>query len=217
MLTQDIEVDGYRVKAGTVCAVGVYAMHRDPALWDHPLEFDPRPVHPENAKTRDRWQYIPFGAGPRTCIGDHFAMLEATLALATIIRRSEIRSLDDDFPLALPFTMVAAAPIRAQVKARTPCAANSEPRPFRDGRRPTSDRIDTLRPWMIRGQDRRGQDRDDRLSTSRGQGSGVDKACRRVEQTEPFRLRAPTGAPNRTICLASRDSRLPHMTRFPAV
>jgi hypothetical protein len=46
-------------------------------------------------------------------------MLEATLALATIIRRTEIHSLNDDFPLALPFTLVAAAPIRAQVTART--------------------------------------------------------------------------------------------------
>ena len=120
LITQNLEVDGYLVKAGTVCAIGVYAMHRDPALWDRPLEFDPDRFTPQNTTGRDRWQYIPFSAGPRTCIGDHFAMLEATLALATIIRRAEIHSLNDDFPLALPFTMVAAAPIRAQVNARTP-------------------------------------------------------------------------------------------------
>jgi cytochrome P450 len=120
LITQNLEVDGYLVKAGTLCAIGVYAMHRDPALWDRPLEFDPDRFSPENTTGRDRWQYIPFSAGPRTCIGDHFAMLEATLALATIIRRTEIRSRNDDFPLALPYTMVAAAPIRAQVNARTP-------------------------------------------------------------------------------------------------
>jgi hypothetical protein len=45
-------------------------------------------------------------------------MLEATLALATIVRQVEIRSLDDDFPVATPFTLVAAAPIRAQVQPR---------------------------------------------------------------------------------------------------
>jgi cytochrome P450 len=67
-------------------------------LWDRPLEFDPDRFTPENAKTGDRWQCIPFSAGPRTRIGDHFAMLEATVALATIIRRTEIRSLNDDFP-----------------------------------------------------------------------------------------------------------------------
>jgi len=119
MATRDIEVGGYRVEAGTMLAVGTYALHRDPALWDDPLAFDPDRFSPENSKGRDRWQFIPFGAGPRSCIGDHFAMLEATLALATIVRRAEILSLDDDFPLATPFTMVAAAPIRARVNVRT--------------------------------------------------------------------------------------------------
>ena len=118
LITRDIEVDGYLVKAGAVCTVGVYAMHRDPKLWDDPLRFDPERFAPENAAALDRWQYIPFSAGPRTCIGDHFAMLEATLALATIIRRTEIHSLESEFPLALPFTLVAAEPIRAQVTAR---------------------------------------------------------------------------------------------------
>jgi hypothetical protein len=87
--------------------VGVFGMQRDPALWDHPLEFDPDRFSPQNIGRLDRWQYIPFGAGPRSCIGDHFAMLEATLALATIIRTIEIESLAADFPLAVPFTMVA--------------------------------------------------------------------------------------------------------------
>ena len=125
LITQDLEVDGYLVKAGTLCAIGVYAMHRDPDLWDRPLEFDPDRFTLERAAARDRWQYIPFSAGPRSCIGDHFAMLEATLALATIIRRTEIRSLNEDFPLALPYTMVAAGPIRAQVNVRTPRVTES--------------------------------------------------------------------------------------------
>jgi cytochrome P450 len=119
MAMADIDVDGYRVQAGTVAVVGIYAMHRDPALWDKPLVFDPDRFSPQNTKDRDRWQFLPFGGGPHSCIGDHFAMLEATLALATIIRRTEIRSLDDDFPLAVPFTMVAGAPIRARVHTRS--------------------------------------------------------------------------------------------------
>ena len=116
---RDIDVDGYRVEAGTVAIVGIYAMHRDPALWDNPLVFDPDRFSPENSKGRDRWQFLPFGGGPRSCIGDHFAMLEATLALATIIRRVEIRSLDANFPLAVPFTMVAGGPIRARIHTRS--------------------------------------------------------------------------------------------------
>ena len=115
LVTQDIGVDGYRVPAGTFAIVAIYAIHRDPALWDDPLYFDPDRFSPERSNGRDRWQYLPFGGGPRACIGDHFAMLEATLALATILRRAKIYSLSDDFPTITPLTMIAAAPIRAGV------------------------------------------------------------------------------------------------------
>jgi cytochrome P450 len=114
----DIEVDGYRLPAGTVAIVGIYAMHRDPALWEDPLRFDPDRFSPERSTGRGRWQYLPFGGGPRACIGDHFAMLEATLALATILRRVKIYSLSPDFPTITPLTMVAAAPVRAKVEPR---------------------------------------------------------------------------------------------------
>jgi cytochrome P450 len=115
MVMADIEVDGYRLPAGTFAVVAIYALHRDPALWDDPLRFDPDRFSPERSKARDRWQYLPFGGGPRACIGDHFAMLEATLALATILRRAKIQSLDGDFPTITPLTMIPAAPIRAWV------------------------------------------------------------------------------------------------------
>jgi cytochrome P450 len=119
MLNRDLAVDGYRVEAGTMAVVSFYAMHRDPYLWDRPLTFDPDRFLPERSRGRSRWQYLPFGGGPRSCIGDHFAMLEATLALATIIRAARIESLKDDFPLATPFTVVAAEPVDARVHART--------------------------------------------------------------------------------------------------
>ena len=118
MARQDIEVDGFRVEAGSMLVVGIYALHRDPALWDHPLVFDPDRFSLEHAKGRDRWQYLPFGAGPRSCIGDHFAMLEATLALGTIVRSHEIRSIGADFPMIVPFTTVAATPIPARISTR---------------------------------------------------------------------------------------------------
>jgi cytochrome P450 len=119
LLNKDLAVDGYRVEAGTMAVVGFYAMHRDPQLWEDPLTFDPDRFLPERSQGRSRWQYLPFGGGPRSCIGDHFAMLEATLALATIIRAARIESLKDDFPLATPFTVVAAGPVYARVRART--------------------------------------------------------------------------------------------------
>lgn len=114
----DIEVGGYQVPEGTMLIFAIAAVQRDPSLWENPQVFDPDRFSPDKAKSLDRWQYLPFGAGQRSCIGDHFAMLEATLALATIIRTAEVRSVNDDFPVELPFTVVAAGPIPARVRSR---------------------------------------------------------------------------------------------------
>ncbi len=118
MATRDVEIAGYRVQAGTMVAFGRLAVQRDATLWEDSLTFSPDRFGPENMKRLDRWQYIPFGAGPRACIGDHFAMLEACLGLATFIRHAEVESLDDYFPLAVPFTMVADGPIPARIHRR---------------------------------------------------------------------------------------------------
>ena len=111
-------VDGFRIERGTNLIVGIYALHRDPALWDAPETFDPDRFSTERSRSRDRWQFLPFGAGARSCIGDHFAMLEATLGLASVVRRRRVISLDPGFPLALPFTMTAGRPIPARVETR---------------------------------------------------------------------------------------------------
>ena len=97
---------------------GRMSVQRDPTLWEDPLRFDPERFTEANMKKLNRWQYVPFGGGPRSCIGDHFAMLEATLALASIVRRVKLTSLEDDFPLAVPFTMVPGGPIPARVVRR---------------------------------------------------------------------------------------------------
>ena len=60
---RDIEVDGHLVEAGNILVVGIYALHRDPELWNHPLVFDSDRFSPQNSDGRDRWQYLPFGAG----------------------------------------------------------------------------------------------------------------------------------------------------------
>jgi cytochrome P450 len=124
MVNTDLAVDGYRLQAGTVAVVCIDVMHRDPGLWEDPLMFNPDRFLPERSQGRSRWQFLPFGGGPRSCIGDHFAMLEATLALATIIRTAVIESLDAGSPLETPFTVVAAAPVRARIHVRAPAAAN---------------------------------------------------------------------------------------------
>ena len=115
---REVVVGGFRIPAGTNVVVGAYALHRDPTLWDDPERFDPDRFSPERSEGRSRWQFLPFGAGPRSCVGDHFAMLEATLGVAAIIRAVRVEALDDDFPLALPFTMTAGGAIPAKVTAR---------------------------------------------------------------------------------------------------
>ncbi|MGV0740854.1 cytochrome P450 [Mycolicibacterium sp. XJ870] len=115
---RDIAVGGYRVEAGSLVAVGIYALHHDPDLWPNPHVFDPDRFSSENMAKRDRWHFLPFAGGARACIGEHFARLETTLALATIIRAVEVVSADDDFPVEVPFTTVAKGPIRASVRAR---------------------------------------------------------------------------------------------------
>lgn len=119
LATRDMQVGGYRVEAGTTLAFGRKAVQCDPALWHDPSTFDPDRFSPQNMARLDRWQYLPFGGGPRSCIGDHFAMLEAVLALATFLRRFEIRSVRDEFGLTAHFTMVADGSIPARVHART--------------------------------------------------------------------------------------------------
>jgi cytochrome P450 len=118
LATRDIAVNGYRVEAGSLVAVGIYALHHDPRLWPNPMDFDPDRFSPENVKARDRWQFLPFLGGGRPCIGEHFARLETTLALATIVRAMKIGSVDKNFDCEVPFTTVAKGPIRARVGPR---------------------------------------------------------------------------------------------------
>jgi len=118
LATRETVVGGFRIERGTNLIVGIYALHRDPALWDAPETFDPDRFSVERSRSRDRWQFLPFGAGARSCIGDHFAMLEATLGLASLVRRRRVTSLDPVFPLAFPFTMTAGGPIPARVATR---------------------------------------------------------------------------------------------------
>jgi cytochrome P450 len=77
----------WRISPGTIVGVSPWVMHRHPGLWTNPLRFDPDRFAPEHAEGRPKHAYLPFGAGPRICIGNHFALMEAKIILATIIQR----------------------------------------------------------------------------------------------------------------------------------
>jgi enediyne biosynthesis protein E7 len=82
----DDEIGGYHVPAGSDVLICPYTLHRHPALWDEPTRFDPGRFDPARTANRPRYAYIPFGAGPRFCVGNHLGLLEATLVLVTLVR-----------------------------------------------------------------------------------------------------------------------------------
>jgi cytochrome P450 len=82
---RDVVLDGERIRAGSTVYIPVYAVHRHEKLWNDPDRFDPSRFEPEAAKARDRCSYLPFGAGPRICVGQGFAQMEAAAVLATLL------------------------------------------------------------------------------------------------------------------------------------
>ena len=88
---EDDEVGGYRIPKGDIVILVPYVTHRHPDFWPEPERFDPTRFLPENAKSRPRWAYLPFGGGQRQCIGNNFAMMEAQLALALVAQRYRLR------------------------------------------------------------------------------------------------------------------------------
>ena len=75
------------IEEGTTVLVMPWTLHRHKLLWENPRAFMPSRFWPENRLRLDRFQYLPFGAGPRICIGASFALQEAVIALATLLKQ----------------------------------------------------------------------------------------------------------------------------------
>jgi cytochrome P450 len=113
------EIGGYVIPAGSNVLVSQYATHRHPQFWDDPERFDPARFTPEREEARHRYAYFPFGAGPRACIGSHFAMLEAVIAVAVLLQRCHVRSQLAEVPLDTQgITLRARGPVPLEVTAR---------------------------------------------------------------------------------------------------
>ena len=93
-VNDDDEIDGFRIPAGSRVLICPYFTHRHPELWPDPDRFDPDRFAPELVKARPKHAYLPFGAGPRICIGNAFAMMEAKIILATLVQRFELTLAD---------------------------------------------------------------------------------------------------------------------------
>lgn len=92
--TAPVELGDYLVPKGTVTLISPYALHHRPDVWPTPRRFDPDRFLPEEEAKRHKTAYIPFSAGPRTCIGNYFALMEGPLVLATLLRHADFELLD---------------------------------------------------------------------------------------------------------------------------
>ena len=92
---QEEEFDGYALPANAYVAVVPYALHRHPEFWPDAERFDPDRFQPNRSQASHSYCYLPFAAGPRTCIGAGMAMLETQLVLAQIIQRFKVRVVPD--------------------------------------------------------------------------------------------------------------------------
>jgi len=108
------------VPVGSMIYVPIYAIHRHSALWDRPEEFDPDRFAPELSKARHRYAYMPFGGGPRVCIGSGFAMLEGVALLATLLRGVRLTSVAGEPPKPrMRLTLRPGTPLMMRVERRS--------------------------------------------------------------------------------------------------
>ncbi len=90
-IVSDDTIDGYPIPAGALMVLSPYVTHRHPAFWDNPEGFEPERFTPERSAERPRYAYFPFGGGPRQCIGNEFALMEAQLIIAMVVQRYRLQ------------------------------------------------------------------------------------------------------------------------------
>lgn len=91
--TEPVTIGGHQFPARAILLLNIRGIHKRPDYYPAPLAYRPERFLPEAKKARPRHHYMPFGAGPRVCIGQHFALLEAQLCLATMVQRARIHSI----------------------------------------------------------------------------------------------------------------------------
>jgi cytochrome P450 len=119
LVKEEVEVAGYKLVPGNGVACAQWVVHRDPRWFDEPLKFLPERWEGDLVKRLPRFAYFPFGGGPRQCIGSSFALMEATLILATIAQKFRFKLVEGHSvkPLA-SITLRPSHGIRATLEAR---------------------------------------------------------------------------------------------------
>ena len=100
--SDDYDYNGIHIPAGTEVVISIYALHHDPGAWQDPEKFDPERFRGAAKDTRHAFQFLPFGAGPRNCIGMRFALLEIKVALVRILLKYKfVQSPETQVPLVI--------------------------------------------------------------------------------------------------------------------
>ncbi|KAK2851489.1 hypothetical protein Q5P01_007765 [Channa striata] len=121
MSKASVEVNGVTIPKGTVVIIPVYTLHHDPALWPEPEAFKPERFSKENKDNIDPFAFLPFGAGPRNCIGMRFAVLMMKLVIVEILQNfSFVTCKETDIPMVLGNKGFTAPknPIKLKLKSR---------------------------------------------------------------------------------------------------
>lgn len=115
----DCEIGGWAVPAGTTLFIIPWVLHRDPRWFSGPETFRPERWEEDLADRLPRFAYMPFGGGPRLCIGNRFAMMEAVLVLASVARRWRVRLDPDRMPTPFPsITLRPSGAVMARLERR---------------------------------------------------------------------------------------------------
>ena len=118
-------IGGFDIPPVSDVVVFPWVTHRHPDFWPEPERFDPERFTPEREAERHRHAYCPFGAGPRACIGQYFSMLEATIVLAMVGRRYEVRALSEHPPVRTGITLQPTAGVPCVLTRRLHGAARA--------------------------------------------------------------------------------------------
>nr|UZE89963.1 cytochrome P450 CYP4416A2 [Chrysoperla zastrowi sillemi] len=90
--SQDIKIDNYTIPKGANILIPIINIHRNPEYWENPLKFNPERFTSENIKNRHPYAYLPFGAGPRSCLGRRYAWIFMKTALVALLSRYEFHT-----------------------------------------------------------------------------------------------------------------------------
>jgi len=116
---EDVEIGGYTVPAGSNVIVSPWVTHRDGRFFPNPQSFDPERWTPDNEQALPKFAYFPFGGGPRVCIGNQFALMEAAILLASVAQRYQITMASDSTVEPMPsITLRPANGVHVQLRRR---------------------------------------------------------------------------------------------------